>query len=125
MRKCSFGFFKAQRLRRVHINRLHATQLHDGKNGNIVTGEISRPMELVEYDSVKSTLLRNRDERLQLAKWVPSRFRAKKLSLVYSTEVHGRSLETLYYLSKGVSPTILVIQELSQGIIIGMEKNRI
>eukprot|EP00178_Gracilaria_changii_P014724 TRINITY_DN412_c2_g1_i1.p1 TRINITY_DN412_c2_g1~~TRINITY_DN412_c2_g1_i1.p1 ORF type:complete len:549 (+),score=71.39 TRINITY_DN412_c2_g1_i1:1182-2828(+) len=49
---------------------------------------------------------------------VPTRFRESSLELVYSTNLHGISLHTLYHRAKKRSPTIIVIRD-TQGNVFG------
>ena len=44
---------------------------------------------------------------------IPPRFRHSQWSLVYSTEKHGISLQTLYRKAANISPTVLIIKDTS------------
>ena len=53
--------------------------------------------------------------RSNLAKWLPPSLRATKLDLIYSTELHGRSLASLYDKCGRYKNTITLVEVLSGG----------
>ena len=58
--------------------------------------------------------------RMNINKWIPNGLHDTKLDLVFSTNMHGRSLEMLYSKLAHVQCTLFLIEVLQTGDIIGM-----
>mmetsp|Transcript_4011 Transcript_4011/g.7709 ORF Transcript_4011/g.7709 Transcript_4011/m.7709 type:complete len:624 (+) Transcript_4011:140-2011(+) len=90
---------------------------------NIATDNVMllthKPLGFVEGD-IPIVLARNAAERLSLAEFLPFSYKATKLELIYSSNVHGRSLEMFYKLCARAKHTITLIEVLNTGAIIGM-----
>jgi len=77
-----------------------------------------RPLGLLENEAV--SLAKPAQNRQSLAGWLPLSLRLTKMDLIYSTDVHGRTLD-LFYRHVGKSKhTILLAEVLNNGSIIGM-----
>ncbi|CAM9733469.1 unnamed protein product, partial [Phaeothamnion confervicola] len=61
-------------------------------------------------------LLNAAAERGTLVRWVPEVQRHRRLQVVYSTEVHGFSLSSLYMRCRGVAPSLLVVESASGAV---------
>jgi hypothetical protein len=77
-----------------------------------------RPLELLTPDSCK--LLQKPEIRSNLAAWLPTSLRLSKLQLLFSTDVHGRTLERFYSHVSGSKLTVTVLQLLDNNAVIGM-----
>ena len=58
--------------------------------------------------------------RHQFAKWVPPSLRTTKMKLLFSSDVHGRDVEILYRRCASSGPSILLIEVVETGEIVGM-----
>merc|ERR1712194_735398 len=67
----------------------------------------------IGFTSDKCTLAKPVSVRAHLAKWLPPSLKATQLDLIYSTEIHGRSLASLYNESKRSKNTIMLIEALT------------
>ena len=86
--------------------------------------EAPRPLTLVPATQKTCKLLRGADVRSSLAAWLPLNLRLSKLELVYSTNIHGRTLERFYSHVKGHKHTITVVQVLETDATVGMFANQ-
>lgn len=77
-------------------------------------------LETVNEEPVKPVLLVHPEARLHLARWIPLSMRLTNVSLLYSTNYHGRSLEMLYSRVKHAKHTVTVMEVLSSSYVIGM-----
>jgi len=84
--------------------------------------EAPRPLALVSPEKCK--LLSSADIRIKLAGWLPVNLRLSRLELVYSTNIHGRTLERFYSHVKGHKQTITVVQVLENDAVVGMFANQ-
>lgn len=89
-----------------------------------------RPLELVSsLSSSQSTdgtlLLSSATARSHLASWLPLSLRLSKLELIYSTSVHGRTLERFYAHVKGYKHSLTIIQVLDNDAVVGMFANQV
>jgi hypothetical protein len=78
----------------------------------------ARPLGLVENEGL--VLARPAAHRGNLAKWMTPSLRLTKLDLIYSTNIHGRTLERFYRHVKGCRQTILLCQVLDNDSVIGV-----
>jgi hypothetical protein len=83
----------------------------------LTTVQAARPMELVGN---AGTLFASASVRSNLAEWLPLSLRLSKLELIYSTSIHGRTLERFYAHTKGHKHTLTVIQVLDNDAVVGM-----
>ena len=90
---------------------------------DMARAETPRPLTLASQTNVQ--LLKSAEIRSLLAGWLPLSLRLSKLELVYSTSVHGRTLERFYSHVKGHKQTITVVQVLENDAIIGMFANQV
>lgn len=89
------------------------------------TQEAPRPLALVPSSQQSCKLLSSPQVRSSLASWLPLSLRLSKLELIYSTNIHGRTLERFYSHVKGHKHTITVVQVLEKhDYIIGMFANQ-
>jgi len=77
-----------------------------------------RPLGLMENDN--AVLAKEAAFRSNLAKWLTPSLRLTKLDLVYSTNVHGRTLDLFYQHLKGCKQTILLCEVLDNNSTIGV-----
>lgn len=77
-----------------------------------------RPLALISPDTCK--LLKGPEIRSHLASWLPVSLRLSRLELLFSTDIHGRTLERFYSHVSGSRLTITVIQLLENDAVIGM-----
>ena len=71
-----------------------------------------RPMS---FTSDRGTLARPAAVRASLAQWLPASLTSTTLDLIYSTEIHGRSLASLYGECRRSKNTIVLIEALTVG----------
>eukprot|EP00578_Thalassiosira_sp_NH16_P027551 CAMPEP_0181097324 /NCGR_PEP_ID=MMETSP1071-20121207/11505_1 /TAXON_ID=35127 /ORGANISM="Thalassiosira sp., Strain NH16" /LENGTH=584 /DNA_ID=CAMNT_0023179791 /DNA_START=17 /DNA_END=1771 /DNA_ORIENTATION=+ len=71
------------------------------------------PPKPISYTSEKCLLAKRASVRSYLAKWLPPSLRATKLDLVYSTEIHGRSLASLYKECRRSKNTIVLVEAMT------------
>lgn len=89
--------------------------------------EAPRPLALASSSSSSqehSRLLASTDSRSHLAAWLPLSLRLSKLELIYSTNIHGRTLERFYTHCKGHRQTVTVVQVLDEDAVVGMFANQ-
>jgi len=83
-----------------------------------------RPLQIKDPPPSSTTLLASSPHtRQHLANWVPQNLKGRLLSLLYHTELHGRSLETLYMKLKetGIVQTVTFVEVLGgEGRVVGM-----
>lgn len=71
------------------------------------------PPKPMGYTSDKCILAKPAPVRSCLAKWLPPSLKATKLDLIYSTEIHGRSLASLYNECGRSKNTIVLVEALT------------
>eukprot|EP00579_Thalassiosira_antarctica_P007045 CAMPEP_0201884890 /NCGR_PEP_ID=MMETSP0902-20130614/17606_1 /ASSEMBLY_ACC=CAM_ASM_000551 /TAXON_ID=420261 /ORGANISM="Thalassiosira antarctica, Strain CCMP982" /LENGTH=581 /DNA_ID=CAMNT_0048413905 /DNA_START=117 /DNA_END=1859 /DNA_ORIENTATION=- len=71
------------------------------------------PPKPIGFTSDKCTLAKPVSVRSNLAKWLPPSLKATKLDLIYSTEIHGRSLASFYEKCQRSKNTIVLIEALT------------
>lgn len=90
---------------------------------NIATDSVMflthKPLGFVEGD-IPIVLAKNAAERLSLAEFLPFSYKATKLELIYSSNVHGRSMEMFYKNCARAKHTITLVEVLNTGATIGM-----
>lgn len=90
---------------------------------NIATDDVMllshKPLGFVEGE-IPIVLAKNVAERLSLAEFLPFSYKATKLELIYSSNVHGRSLDMFYKHCAKAKHTITLIEVLNTGATIGM-----
>ncbi|KAL7542273.1 hypothetical protein ACHAWF_007133 [Thalassiosira exigua] len=69
-----------------------------------------RPMG---YTSDKCTLVKPAPVRSNLAKWLPPSLKLTKLDLIYSTELHGRSLASFYDKCQRTKNTVVLLEAMA------------
>jgi TLD/Rab-GTPase-TBC domain len=77
----------------------------------------SRPIGLIPNDSI--VLGKLASHRANLSKWLTPSLRLTRLNLIFSTNIHGRTLDLFYHHVKDHKPTILLCQVLNNNAIIG------
>jgi hypothetical protein len=77
-----------------------------------------RPVGLIENEDI--VLAKPATHRANLAKWLSPSLRLTRLDLVYSTNVHGRTLDLFYQHVKGCKQTLLLCECLDNNAIIGV-----
>ena len=75
-----------------------------------------------KYENATRLARTTKSLRYNLAQWVPAKLQGRKLELLYSTDVDGRSLDTLYGSCSFTfcGPTITLMEVLETGQILGM-----
>ena len=86
----------------------------------VTTVQAPRPMALVASSENAGKLLASATVRTHLAEWLPLSLRLSKLELIYSTSIHGRTLERFYAHTKGHKHTLTVVQVLDNDAVVGM-----
>ena len=71
------------------------------------------PPKPIGFTSDKCTLAKPAAIRSNLAKWLPPSLKATQLDLIYSTEIHGRSLATLYNECQRSKNTIVLVEAIA------------
>ena len=79
----------------------------------------TRPLGFIK-GKIPITLAKQAQERLALAEFMPFAYKATKLQLIYSSNVHGRSLELFYRHCAVAKHTITILEVLNTGATIGM-----
>lgn len=80
---------------------------------------VPRPVGLMEEHS-NVVLARDAQRRSSIAKWLPMSLRLTKMDLIYSSNLHGRTLERFYTHVKSSKQTLTIIECLNNGAVIGM-----
>lgn len=70
------------------------------------------PPKPMQYTSDKCILAKPASVRSNLARWLPPSLKSTKLDLIYSTEVHGRSLASLYNECQRSKNTVVLVEAL-------------
>lgn len=78
-----------------------------------------KPIGFVQGD-IPIVLAKNASERLSLGEFLPFAYKSTKLELIYSSNVHGRSIETFYKHCARARHTVTLIEVLNTGGTIGM-----
>lgn len=78
-----------------------------------------RPLGFVQ-GQIPLALAKQAPQRLALAEFMPFAYKATKLELIYSSNVHGRSLELFYRHCARSKHTVTLIEVLDTGATIGM-----
>lgn len=86
---------------------------------NLPIHEDKKPLGLVERE-VPIELARQSEDRLNLAKWLPSVLQSTKIDLIFSSNHHGRSIEMFYRCCSSSRHTITVMEVLGMDVVIGM-----
>jgi len=82
--------------------------------------EIIHPLGLVQNLLVDKPLAKPTLIRKNLANWLPPTLRETKLDLIYSSNVHGASLENFYKHVSKTKRTVLLMEVMKTGHVIGM-----
>uniref|UniRef100_A0A7S2K1S0 Oxidation resistance protein 1 n=1 Tax=Leptocylindrus danicus TaxID=163516 RepID=A0A7S2K1S0_9STRA len=77
------------------------------------------PLGLIKTE-VPAVLANESVRRAHLAEWLPRTLRDTKLELVFSTDTHGRTLERLYANCSKAKHSIMLLEVLDTGAVIGM-----
>lgn len=78
-------------------------------------------LDVAKNDSSCCILAQRKDIRTSpLLSWLPPTLRDTKLDLIYSTSVHGRSIQRLYDCCSKTKRTIMLVEVLTTGAIIGV-----
>ncbi len=85
---------------------------------NHILNYSSRPLGFVQKD-IPIVLAKNASERLSLAEFLPFAYKATKLDVIYSTDVHGRSLELFYNRCARAKHTVTLIEILNSDTVVG------
>lgn len=72
-----------------------------------------KPMGYILSNDKPITLARPTGVRSNLAKWLPTSLRTAKLDMIYSTEIHGRSLASFYNNCNRYKNTIVLIEAIA------------
>ena len=80
--------------------------------------EPKRPIGLVSSD-VPIVLVKDISRRAQIAEWLPNTLQDTKLDLIFSTNEHGRTLDQFYKHCSSSKRTLLLIEVLHSGAVIG------
>ena len=90
---------------------------------NVATDHVlvtsQKPLGFVEAE-IPIVLAKNASERFSLAEFLPFAFKSTKLELIYSSNVHGRSMEMFYQKVSRAKHTITLVEVLDTGATIGM-----
>lgn len=78
-----------------------------------------KPLGFVEGE-IPIVLAKNASERLRLGEFLPFSYKSTKVDLIYSTNVHGRSVSMFYKHCAKAKHTITLIEVLNNDSIIGM-----
>lgn len=108
------------RVKRRNAERIVAARLTDPIDQELLIKEDITPLRLMPTTSSTTTgpiecILNKRSYLKLLASFLPHSQRHRSLSCCYSSDRHGRSLETLYRLCKKVHPCFLIIEEANHG----------
>lgn len=125
--KQAYGFNgKTYRSRRSFPRRKFIQRIirhNEGWAENIATDHVNllsqKPLGFVEGD-VPIVLAKNASERFSLAEFLPFAYKSTKLELIYSSNVHGRSMPTFYQHCARAKHTITLVEVLDTGATIGM-----
>jgi len=79
---------------------------------SFVEEEQERPLGFVEHEEV--VFVRNPSIRLLLTHWFPTPLKATKLDLVFSTNIHGRTVERFYHHVAKVVYSLTVLEVLEK-----------
>mmetsp|Transcript_7017 Transcript_7017/g.10639 ORF Transcript_7017/g.10639 Transcript_7017/m.10639 type:complete len:589 (-) Transcript_7017:1544-3310(-) len=77
-----------------------------------------KPLGLLDNNGI--ALAKQANNRAILAKWLTPSLKLTKLDLVFSTNIHGRTLDLFYQHVKGCAPSILLCQVLNNNAVIGV-----
>jgi len=77
------------------------------------------PLGCVKNAEVEAVLAKPTAVRAALAQWMPLQYRSTKLDLIFSTNVHGRSLSAFYEQVSKTKHTVCLVEMLSTGATIG------
>lgn len=83
------------------------------------TVEPITPLGLIKTE-ISAVLANESVRRAHLAEWLPCTLRDTKLELVFSTDTHGRTLERLYANCAKAKHSIMLVEVLDTGAVIGM-----
>lgn len=125
--KQSYGFNgRKYRTRRSFPRRRFIQRLMDYNESwaekratNHILDLTQKPLGFVQGD-VPIVLAKNASDRLALADSLPFAYKSTKLELIYSTNVHGRSIDMFYKHCARAKHTITLIEVLNTGATIGM-----
>ena len=79
-----------------------------------------KPIPYVHNEQKKCELVVPGTHRMNLHRWIPISLHDTKLDLVFSTNIHGRSLEVLYSKLTYVRCSLFLIEVLQTGHVVGM-----
>lgn len=71
------------------------------------------PPKPLGFTTDKCTLAKPASVRSNLAKWLPPSLKSTKLDLIYSTEIHGRSLAAFYKECQRSKNTVVLIEAIT------------
>lgn len=114
-----------KRVKRSNLDRLLSLRMTDPVERELIVKQDIQPLQMhglaVFADVNGSTsILHNKRTYLKLlASFLPLHQRQRKLSMLFSSERHGRSLDTLYRLCQRHHPCILLIEDYRHGHVIG------
>ena len=74
----------------------------------------------VESEDLTVTLARHAAERTALASWLPASLTSAKLETIYSSSVHGRTIERYYHHCSKARQTVTLFEILGRDAVIGM-----
>ncbi len=113
------------RVKRSNLDRLVALRMSDPVERELIVKQDVEPMQLTGPGAVPDSnghtgILYNKRTFLKLlASFLPLHQRQRRLNLCYSSDRHGRSLETLYRQCQKKHPCFLVLEEARHGHVIG------
>ena len=91
----------------------------ESNSSNHILGITQKPMGFVEKE-IPIVLAKNASIRFSLNEFLPFAFQSTKLELIYSSNVHGRSVEMFYKHCAKAKHTITLVEVLNTGATIGM-----
>ena len=112
-------------VKRSNLDRLLALRMSDPVERELIVKQDIQPLQMhglgVFADVNGSTsILHNKRTYLKLlASFLPLHQRQRKLSMLFSSDRHGRSLDSLYRICGKQHPCILLIEEYRHGHVIG------
>lgn len=111
------------RVKRSNLDRIVTLRMSDPVERELIVKQDLEPLQLLGLSALQepnSSILHNKRTFLKLlASFLPAALRHRSLMCCYSSERHGRSLETLYRLCRKAHPSFLIVEELKHGHVIG------
>ncbi|KAM3573917.1 hypothetical protein VYU27_004116 [Nannochloropsis oceanica] len=112
-------------VKRSNLDRLLALRMSDPIERELIVKQDIQPLRmhglgLVADVNGSTSILHNKRTYLKLlASFLPLHQRQRKLSMLFSSDRHGRSLDSLYRMCGNKHPCILIIEEYKHGHVIG------